>query len=195
MTKQTEILAKRIPKKAYAYASRKDVWSIPLPLLDKTPTKDELDLRKKSKYEVTIDPADATAGTISSVIYHIDGTEDLRTIIQWKKDIGSIMAKKGTQKPEVIVKLTMDHCERVPDNTYEAFIEGQHATRQLTALDLANNPPIQNECEAACAFRQCQNACDCAGKEAKAITIQDHEKALQAVIEDVLDHVAFPREP
>ena len=95
--------------------------------MDKSVTKDELDLRRKSKYEVPIDRNDPNAGTISSVIYHIDGTEDLRTIIQWKKDITGIVNGKGITYPEVIVMLTMDSCEGAPRNTFEGYFKGQRA--------------------------------------------------------------------
>ena len=184
MVSQTILSSKKIPKKAHSYAAKRDVWSIPLPLMDKSVTKDELDLRRKSKYEVPIDRNDPNAGTISSVIYHIDGTEDLRTIIQWKKDITGIVNGKGITNPEVIVKLTMDRCEGAPRNTYEAYIEGQRAKRLLDSTELANNPPTQNEGEQARAFERRQAAHNRAIEDAKKITLDDHEKALQAIIED-----------
>ena len=125
MVSQTVLSSKKIPKKAHLYAAKRDVWSIPLPLMDKSITKDELDLHKKSKYEVPIDRNDPNAGTISSDIYHIDGTEDLRTIIQWKRDITGIVNGKGITNPEVIVN--------VGNNTKDPF------TRQQDVLEIDNN--------------------------------------------------------
>ena len=183
MTKQSDLSTKRVPKKSHTYASKSDVWNTPLPLLDKVLTKDEYDLRKKLEYDVLIDPANPTSGNIKSYIYHIKGTEDLRSIIQWKKDVESIITGKNIQKPEVMVKLTMDRCSGAPRDTYETFIEGQRAIRQLAATEVANNPPVQEANETARAFTARQNAHNLAVEQAGALTREDHESALQAVIE------------
>ena len=45
--------------------------------MDKVLTKDKLDLHKRSKYEVPIDPTKLTTSTITSMITHIDGKKDL----------------------------------------------------------------------------------------------------------------------
>ena len=152
MTKQSFLSTKRLPKKSHTYASKSDVWNTPLPLLDKVLTKDKCDLRKKSEYDVLIDPANPIIGNIKSSIYHINGMEDLRGIIQWKKDVKSIITGKNIQKPKVMVKLTMDCCLGAPHDTYETFIEGQCAIQQLAAMEVANNPSVQEANKAACAF-------------------------------------------
>ena len=183
MPKQSDLLNK-VPRKAPGYASRKDAWSIPLPLLDKVVTPEELEARTKTLYNVPADPAEPNKGSFTCMIVHINGNEDLRGIIQWKKDVESIITGKGIVKPEVMVKLTLDRCTGAPRNSYEAFIEGKRATRQLEAMELANNPPVQGDGEAARAFTQRQNAHNAAVEQAKALTREDHEKALQQVIED-----------
>ena len=185
MPKQSDLLNK-VPRKAPGYASRKDAssWTIPLPLLDKVLTTDDFEAKTKTMYEVPINPAEPTKGTFTCMIVHINGNEDLRGIIQWKKDIESIVTGKGIEKPEVMVKLTLDRCTGAPRNSYEAFIEGQRATRQLAAMELANNPPVQGDGEAARVFTQRLNAHNAAVEQAKALTKEDHTKALQQVIED-----------
>ena len=120
--------------------------------MDKVLTKDEFDLCKKSKYNVPIDLADPVVGNIESYIYHINGTEDPWSIIQWKKDVESIITGKNIQKPKVMVKLTMDCCSRAPCDTYEIFIEDQRAIWQLAAMEVANNPPVQEVNKTVCAF-------------------------------------------
>ena len=187
MPKQSDLLTHKVPRKAPSYASRKDTtWTIPLPLVDKVLTTEEFEAKPKTKYEVPINPAEPTGGTFTCMIVHINRNKDLRGIIQWKKDIESIITGKGIVKPEVMVKLTLDRCTGAPRNSYESFIEGQRATRHLEAMELANNPPVQGDGEAAQAFTQRQNAHNAAVEQAKAITKEDHEKALQQVIEDAL---------
>ena len=100
MTKQTDLLAKKVPKKPYPYALEKDPFSIPLPLVVKVPIKDKFNLRKQSWYKVLINPTDPITGTIESMIYHINGNEDLHGIIQWKKDIKSIITRKTSRNPK-----------------------------------------------------------------------------------------------
>ena len=84
MGRQSDLLA-RIPKKPTYNGTGLGRREAPLPLITRTPTKEELELKKYSKYEVPVNINDKTQGNFSSVIYHIDGTEDLRSIIAWKK--------------------------------------------------------------------------------------------------------------
>ena len=98
MAKQSDLLTNKVPRKPPTYASRKDAWTIPLPLLDKVLTTKEFEAKTKTKYEVPIDPAEPTKGSFTCMIVHINGKEDLHGIIQWKKDVESIITGKGISK-------------------------------------------------------------------------------------------------
>ena len=119
MAKQSDLLA-RVPKKtSTANQARGSNWhGAPLPLIIRQPTKADLEARTFSKYTVPVDPAKASQGEISSIIYHIDGTEDLRTTIQWKLDIDHMISAKRVTNIESIQELTRARCIGAPRHTY-----------------------------------------------------------------------------
>ena len=85
MGRQSDLLV-RIPKKPTYNGTGLGRREAPLPLITRTPAKEELDLKKYSKYEVPVNINEKSQGNFSSVvIYHIDGTEDLRSIIACEK--------------------------------------------------------------------------------------------------------------
>jgi hypothetical protein len=59
----------------------------PLPLVPETFSKDELDLRKKGSYALKVNPTLEHSAEYKSYMFHVDGTESLRTTIQWYKDV------------------------------------------------------------------------------------------------------------
>jgi hypothetical protein len=77
---------------------KKDVPSSrtpPLPLVPETISKDELvDLRKKGSYDaLKVNPALENSAEYKFSMYHVDGTESLRTTIQWYKDVWQVIQK------------------------------------------------------------------------------------------------------
>ena len=65
-------------------------YKCPFPLVAPELTKDELDLKKRSKFELRSDPKDPNSLKYTVMVTHIDGSEDPRSVIQWKKDVGLI---------------------------------------------------------------------------------------------------------
>jgi hypothetical protein len=57
--------------------------------------KDDLDLRKKGSYMLKVDPALETSADFKFTMYHVDGTESLRTTIQWYKDVWQVIKGLG----------------------------------------------------------------------------------------------------
>jgi hypothetical protein len=62
----------------------------PLSLTPETFTKDELESRKKGSYMLKVNAAQEGSADYKFTMYHVDGTDSLRTAIQWTKDISAV---------------------------------------------------------------------------------------------------------
>jgi hypothetical protein len=187
MAKQSDLLA-RIPKKPYNHGAGAGMgqssFGPPLPLITIVPTKDQLDARKYSKYEVPVDHTNPDAGSLQCVIYHINGTEDLRTIILWKQDIASMIDGKRITNVDVIAQLTRDRCVGAPRHTYDAFIQKQRGIRQRASAALAQEAPEREEGESVANFNRRTNEHTREVERIGRLTMDDHNKALQAIIQE-----------
>jgi hypothetical protein len=186
MAKQSDFLAKVPKKSSTANQARGQVWQgAPLPLRIRQPTKADLEARTYSKYTVPVDHSNTSSGDISSIIYHIDGTEDLRTTIQWKLDIDHMVSAKRVTNLEVILELTRARCQGAPRQTYLTLMQRAKAVRAAAAAELAKEiPKAAEEKETEAAFEKRVTEYKKLIEKAKQLTMDDHEKALQAVIKE-----------
>lgn len=85
----------------------------PLSLLPEIVSKDDLDLRKKTSYMLKVDPSDPdNTSEFKFSMYHADGTDSLRTTIQWYKDIQVVLKGLGLHtNAEGMVPLIEATCE------------------------------------------------------------------------------------
>ena len=66
MGKQTDLLLQKVPRKTHTYASNKDEWKIPLPLINVIDPTSKVLPRTMTAYKVPVDPDDLVAGTFTS---------------------------------------------------------------------------------------------------------------------------------
>jgi hypothetical protein len=93
----------------------------PLPLVPKVPTKEELAMRKCSKFKIRLNPEDPQdRNTYERLVYIIDGTEEPRIILQWKHDLEVIQKGNGIQEVENMINITRSLCEGAARNWYDA---------------------------------------------------------------------------
>jgi hypothetical protein len=85
----------------------------PSALVVETPTKDELDLRKSSQFNLKINPKDSSkkAKDFKFTMYHIDGTKTLRQTLQWYKDIQQVITGMNTMEAKQMIPLIEGRCK------------------------------------------------------------------------------------
>jgi len=135
-------------------ANKEDPYKIPtkakavLPLAPRTTrTKDELEARKRSKFMVSTNPANVNAGKYETYVYHIDGSEEARDIIEWKKAMEDVAARLNFQTGEDAISMTKGQCEGAARIAYENKIAERRTERQadeLVWLD-ANPVPVRGQ--------------------------------------------------
>ena len=75
---------------------------LPLPLTSPELTKGELELQTKNKFTPKVLPGKKTSMEYMKVLYHINGTEEPRAILQWQKDLETICIGLNLKVPETI---------------------------------------------------------------------------------------------
>jgi hypothetical protein len=110
---------------------RKDVpfnRTPPLPLVPETFSKDDLDLRKKGSYMLKVDPAIETSADFKFTMYHVDGTESLRTTIQWYKDVWQVIKGLGLEgNPEGMIPFVQATCHGSANAAFQDVLQGLRA--------------------------------------------------------------------
>ena len=120
----------------------------PLPLVTAELTKEELELKRKSKFEIRNDPEDPNSTKYSRVIYHINGSEDARSVIHWKKELESIRTGTGTTNIDQVVRLTLSVCYGSARDAYLSKILELRGQRRREGTQWEeDNWPIQEEGE------------------------------------------------
>jgi hypothetical protein len=71
-----------------------------------------LDLHKKATFMLKVSPADQNSAKYKFSMYHVDGTDNICTTIQWYKDIGQVIQGLNLQdNPEGMIPLIESVCE------------------------------------------------------------------------------------
>jgi hypothetical protein len=96
------------------------VGEAPLPLVPRCPTKAELELRKRSKFRLYVNPEADDNNTFERYVYHIDGHEEPRAILQWWKDLEMLRTGMAIQTPGTMIATTKGVCEGAALHYYEA---------------------------------------------------------------------------
>ena len=156
----------------------------PLPLRIHHPTKAELEARAYSKYSAPVQPGALEQGEIGCRIYHIHGTEDLRTTIKWKLDIEQMVRAKAITNLTTIQNLTKACCLGAPRQVYENSIAKSQATRNQNALSRIQDGPEREQGENVPNFNRRVAQYNRETEEMKNLTMEDHTRALQAVIQN-----------
>jgi organic hydroperoxide reductase OsmC/OhrA len=100
----------------------------PLSLTPETFTKDELESRKKGSYMLKVNAAQEGSADYKFTMYHVDGTDSLRTVIQWTKDIWQVINGLGlTNDPEGMIPLIEATCHA---SALSAFQDTMSTTRK-----------------------------------------------------------------
>jgi len=187
-------------------ANKEDPYKIPikakavLPLVPKThKTKEELEARKLSKFMVNTNPANANAGKYETYVYHIDGSEEARDIIEWKKTIEDVTAQLNIQTGEDVISMTKGQCEGAARIAYENKIAERRAARQAEELTwLETNPvPVRGQGtgvpanETVAAFNARRATHTTARTAITTMTVDDHNLALRQVLTDLLPYRAL----
>jgi hypothetical protein len=150
----------------------------PLSLVPTIMDKDELDKRKKSKFEHKVNPEDEGSPKVCTTILHIDGSEGLREAIKWYKAIQSLI--KGLQMTTIdsMVDLVVQCCEGAAQAAFNETLvlvkeEKREAIKKAVASVKAS--PANTLEERKAAARE-------AAEAANRITRDDITRCLQAVI-------------
>jgi hypothetical protein len=107
----------------------------PLSLVPKPWTKEELALRRSSLFTLRVNPSQTTGPEYKFSIYHIDGTEDLRTVLNWFKDIKRVINGLHAEKAEDKVPLIDGCCSGAASAAFHGKLQKtrQQLERQLNA--------------------------------------------------------------
>ena len=95
----------------------------PLPLTTNELTKEMLEARIKSKFTLKVVPGDKKSAEYTKILYHINGTEDARSILQWKKDLETIRVGLNLKDAETVFKFTAQGCSGAAKDSYLARIQ------------------------------------------------------------------------
>jgi hypothetical protein len=97
----------------------------PLPLVPETFSKDDKDLRKKGSYMLKVNPALETSADFKFTMYHVDGTESLRTTIQWYKDVWQVIKGLGLDgNPEGMIPFIQTTCHGSANAAFQDTLQG-----------------------------------------------------------------------
>jgi hypothetical protein len=85
--------------------------SAPLSLVPESPTKDELENRKKSVFQLPVVPGCEDSKDVKFALYHLDGTESLRETIKWFKDVQRVVKALTITDPTSAIAMITDLLE------------------------------------------------------------------------------------
>ena len=160
----------------------------PLPLVSVEPTNEELELKRRSKFEIRNDPEDPNSTKYSRTIYHIGGSEDVRSVIHWKKELESIREGTGTSNLDQVVRLVSSVCYGAARDSYLSKILERRRVREAESKQWEEaNWIIQEEDEDDEDFNDRILEFEEQSAERKSLRLRDHTLALHAVLLD-----AFP---
>jgi hypothetical protein len=116
---------KNVPKKMGANKAHPafNQAEVPLPLVPKKVTKEELEVRLKSKFKLYVNPNDEQDNTTCErYVYHIDGTEEVRIILQWKQDVEMVRKGMAISNIDTLISTTQGLCEGTAKQSYDGTI-------------------------------------------------------------------------
>ena len=180
-------------QKAHSAYSR---YKCPFPLVATELTKEELDLKKRSKFELRSDPTDPNSLKYTVMVTHIDGSEDPRTVIQWKKEIEAVRKGSGLTRVDAIAKMVTSTLAGSAQDAYIAaigeFREGRKATAETWKKSNILVDQEEEEHDEDFAIRKAawQKKYDALAD----LRMTDHTAALQAVIVDAMPYKAITKQ-
>jgi hypothetical protein len=110
-------------------------------------SKDDLDLRKKTMYMLKVAADDPDSADYKFSMYHVDGTNSIRDMIQWYKDILHIINGLNLQaNPEGMVPLIEGVCESSAKATFQdTLMNARLKLRTQAAAEMALIIQMQGE--------------------------------------------------
>ena len=87
-------------------------------------------------FELLSDPADPDSQRFKMTILRLSGGEDVRTVLQWRRDLVKIMGGLNLTSPNAKVKIITTIMSGTPQTTFEARVQNM-AQQALDAAILA----------------------------------------------------------
>ena len=130
------------------------------------------------------------------MVTHFDGSEDPRTVIQWKKNVEQICKGSGIKKIDAVVKMTAALCAGSAQDAYLTAIGEMCDKRKENAEDWKKANPLtpQQEDEADDDYATHKSEWEDEAKCRTKLQRRDHTTALQAVILDAMPYKAITKE-
>jgi hypothetical protein len=168
----------------------------PLPLVTQELTKEEYELKKKTKFEVRNDPTDPQSLKHTVMVTHIDGSEDARTVIKWKKEVEAVRIGVGIKKSPAVVRFIASLCEGSARDAYLSVVAERREQRKEEGEDWAENHPLeeQDKDETDAAFSRRKKTWESEKTIRSSLRKVDHQAALQAILLDALPYKALTKQ-
>ena len=99
-----------------------DYLKAPLPLPFTELTNEELKMQTKSKFTLKVLPGKKKSVEYTKVLYHINGTEEPREILQWQNDLKTIRIGLNLNNPKTIFFFTALQCYGAAKDAYLSCI-------------------------------------------------------------------------
>lgn len=110
----------------------------PLELVSEEISKDELEKRKKSSFTLKVNPELENSTEYKYSVYHVNGTEGLRLMIVWMKDMEKVIKGLRIESPEAMISLVADRCEGSALHAFnEALVQVKETKRAAIAAAVA----------------------------------------------------------
>jgi hypothetical protein len=160
---------------------RMDTPKPPLPLTgDDTPN--DSDSTRTSTIKLRTTPSDENSPLSTCSIYHIDGTEPLRQVLAWRRQIDLIVRGLNLKQPEDMINIVQERCQGEAKSAFMAAIGERREYRNSITDQKWEEEKNKKRSESATDYTKRVEELEALLPTLRLLTVEDFELGLQAVI-------------